>query len=707
MKEFGRYRIDRRLGAGGMGVVYAATDTALDRQVALKLLSASDTELVGRIHREAEILARLDSPHVTAIYDHGSREGTEYLVTQLVPGGDLGSLLSRRGPLPPPLAIAVAAQVAEALAVAHQVGVVHRDVKPANVLLHDPDATRLHAYLCDFGIARSVAAPQVTTAGRVAGTWAYLAPERVHGDPGSVASDLYAVGCLLWAMLTGHPPYAGSDLEVAAAHLRAPVPQVGGRGAFARQLNTLLARAMAKDPEQRHWSGRELKEELDRLAELPADGVSIPTGPPARSSSLASSSPRSRRRTVLASVAALALVAATIGGVLIWRQQRDQQPAGDGDTTPTDTPTNTDAGSPTAAPSRQPEQPTKPTKPSGPIAGDLNGNGYGDVAMWTIFGDRPGTSLLASNGRRFRQRIVDRSDDVDNDLRIVGNLDRKGDRLYLVTDPGVGQPTLLGGQPPTVIARLPPPEPGVVPALHAFADVNGDGRDDWVILFAPLDDSVTGRDSLWVALSRGAGTGLGPPRRWTGHGRLWRNSETRMIAGDFDGDGDDDLILKQDLVGKKRRPTTVELLRSDRSRFRSTAVHTVLDDRSAGTSFLAADVDGDGRDELVVPFVEGIARVMVIRYDGRFDRGVRWLSIPETRLGGFDEEGFATSDINGDGRDDLVQLGPWGGPTRAVTSYLSEGERFGPPKHWTTVTCGGSCPFLAIIDSTDRSGRYG
>lgn len=703
MREFGRYRIDRRLGAGGMGEVYAATDTVLDRQVALKILSVADPEFVPRFHREAEVLTRLDSPHVTTIYDHGSRDGTEYLVTQLVPGGDLGSLLRRRGPLPPPLAVAVAAQVAEALAAAHQVGVVHRDVKPANVLLHDPDATRLHAYLCDFGIARSVAAPPLTDPGIVAGTWAYLAPERVHGDPGSAASDIYAVGCLLWAMLTGHPPYAGTDLEVAAAHLRAPIPQVGGRGAFPRQLNALLARAMAKDPELRHWSGRELKAELDRMAQLPADGVSVPTGPPTRASSLATGSPRSRRRGVMASVAALALVVATIGGVLVWRE-RDQPPAATGNTPPT----GTDSGSPTATASEQPRQPGKPKKPTGPIAGDLNENGYGDLVFWTLFGDRPGTSWLASDGSQFTRRVLDRDDAVTNDVRIIGNLDGKGDRLYVVQQPTIGQTTLREKRRATVIARLPQPEPGVVPALHVFGDVNGDGRDDLVILFAPPDDAVSARDSLWVALSTGtgAGKGLGPLRRWTGTRDLWRNVDTRLIAGDFDGDGDDDLILKQELVRKNDRPTTVELLRTDRSRFRTATVHEVINDVSANTSYLAADVDGDGRDELVVPFVEWIARVMVIRYDGRFDRGVRWLSIPESGLGPFDEEGFAISDVNGDGRDDLVHLGRWSKRSRQVYVYLSEANRFGPPLRWATVPCAGSCPFLEIVDSTDRNGRF-
>ena len=171
---------------GGMGVVYAATDTRLDRRVALKLVSgqlAGDPSFVTRFQREAAVLARLDSPHIVAIFDHGEQDGTPYIATQYVGGGDLGALIAGRGALPPQLALRVCAQIAGALADAHRVGVIHRDVKPSNVLLRDPDAAELHAYLCDFGIAQTES-EGLTTAGAIAGSWAYLAPERANGDGG-------------------------------------------------------------------------------------------------------------------------------------------------------------------------------------------------------------------------------------------------------------------------------------------------------------------------------------------------------------------------------------------------------------------------------------------------------------------------------------------------------------------------------------------
>lgn len=272
--DFGRYRIERRLGMGGMGVVYAARDTVLDRLVALKVIAgqlAGDDEFRRRFQREAGVLARLDSPHVIAIYDHGEHDGVPFIATQYVPGGDLGDLLEAHGPLPPAVALQIAAQVTEALADAHRAGVVHRDVKAANVLLRSREITALdarpHSYLADFGIALSDG--NATHTSSAAGSWAYLSPERLRGTPATPASDLYAVGCLLWACLTGAPPYTGSDAEVVMGHVSEPVPHLEGDDDFATRLDAVLRKALAKTPAERWQDAAQLRAALLDLGEPP------------------------------------------------------------------------------------------------------------------------------------------------------------------------------------------------------------------------------------------------------------------------------------------------------------------------------------------------------------------------------------------------------------------------------------------------------
>ena len=265
-----RYRITGVLGRGGMGVVFAAVPEDLDRPVALKVLApqaALDPRLRERFGREAATLARLDSPHIVYILEYGEHHGCPYLVTQLVPNGDLRRHLEQGGPLPPRRAADVVAQVAAALEEAHAHGVVHRDLKSANVLLRTLPDDELHAYLCDFGIARGEN-DETTSASGVLGTLEYLAPERQSGAPASVATDIYSLGCLLWAALTGAPPYRGSDVDVALAHLRAPAPQLPGDDPVSRRANAIVARALAKDPEDRQASARQMREELVALRAL-------------------------------------------------------------------------------------------------------------------------------------------------------------------------------------------------------------------------------------------------------------------------------------------------------------------------------------------------------------------------------------------------------------------------------------------------------
>lgn len=327
--EFGRYRIESRLGQGGMGVVYLAHDLTLDRRIALKVVAgvlAGDPGFRERFQREATTLARLDSPHIITIYDHGEYDGLPFIATQYVAGGDLGKLLRARGALPPALAARICAQIVGALADAHRAGVVHREVKPANVLLRDPDAAEPTAYLCDFGIAQTDS-EGLTGTGMVAGTWAYLAPERAAGASASAASDLYAVGCLLWALLTGRPPYGGSDVEMAIAHRDAPIPRLPGRDPLSRRLNTIIGRAMAKDPGARYATAEAFRADLLAVAGS-GDGATRLTALPSEAAT-----PRARALSpkLLAGLVVLLLAVVVGGGAAAYQLTRpdDSDPSSD------------------------------------------------------------------------------------------------------------------------------------------------------------------------------------------------------------------------------------------------------------------------------------------------------------------------------------------------------------------------------------------
>ena len=242
MDTLGPYRVDRRLGSGGMGVVYAAHDTALDRPVALKVISpqlADDPGFRERFVREARAQAALSSEHVVPVYAFGEDDGRLWIASQLIPDGDLGRLLERYGAPPRPVAIDLIDQVAAGLADAHAAGLVHRDIKPANVLLRR--GPRIRAYLADFGVAGPIGGVHDD-----AGTPAYMAPELTAGGRASVASDVYALGCLLRRML---PP--GDPLEAVVARATAPDPD--NRYPSATAFREALAEPPPRPPRRRRW----------------------------------------------------------------------------------------------------------------------------------------------------------------------------------------------------------------------------------------------------------------------------------------------------------------------------------------------------------------------------------------------------------------------------------------------------------------------
>jgi Protein kinase domain len=277
--EFAGYRIERRLGRGGMGVLYLALEPGLQRRVALKLIApeaAADEVFAQRFAEESRIAASIEHPNVVPIYAAGEEDGVPFIAMRYVAGSDLGRRLSREGRLEPADAVALIAQVGNGLDAIHAAGLVHRDVKPANVLLSD-GAGAGHAYITDFGVARNVATNSgLTQTGRFVGTLDYVAPEQISGATVDARVDVYALGCLLFKLLTGEVPFP-RDGEAARlyAHLNDPppapslyVPKVS------MALDDVVVRAMSKQPDDRYPSAGDLGRAAE--AALRGDRVAIP-----------------------------------------------------------------------------------------------------------------------------------------------------------------------------------------------------------------------------------------------------------------------------------------------------------------------------------------------------------------------------------------------------------------------------------------------
>jgi serine/threonine-protein kinase len=249
---FGRYQLIELLGRGGMGEVWRAYDTAIDRVVALKMLLphyAQDPTFDRRFRREARIAARLDDPHVVPIHDVGEIDGRLYVTMRLINGVDLQTLLDA-GPLATERAVHIIEQVASALDDAHRAGLVHRDIKPSNILLTHSD----FAYLIDFGIARAVGETALTSANTTIGTWAYMAPERFSKGEAEPSADIYALTCVLYQCLTGRLPYPGDALEqIAVGHMVAPPPRPSeDRDTVPAAMDEVIATGLAKQPADRY-----------------------------------------------------------------------------------------------------------------------------------------------------------------------------------------------------------------------------------------------------------------------------------------------------------------------------------------------------------------------------------------------------------------------------------------------------------------------
>ncbi|GAA5143042.1 hypothetical protein GCM10023340_07600 [Nocardioides marinquilinus] len=668
----GPYRLEEVLGSGAMGAVHAATDLRLGRRVALKLISGAAASAPGfrlRFEREAAVLARLDSPHVVRILDHGEVDGRLYIAMQLAAGGDLGRLLRERGAMPPPLAARVAAQLADALVAAHDVGVVHRDVKPSNVLLRDDRLDRVHVYLSDFGVALTESSG-LTTPGAVAGTWNYLAPERTRGEPGSAASDVYAVGCVLHELLTGRPPYAGSDVEVAMLHLSAPVPQLPGEDGLTLQVNRILAQSMAKDPAERYADARALRHDLRQLVGTLTGATPLPDLPPLG----ATGRSRRRRGIALAAAAGLLVAGGVVAGVAV---------AGGDDDPGADPPGPTDATSSSTVPGPDGTDGTDATgstgttgepTPSGPppiVPGDLDGDGLGDLAYSDY--DR-GLVTLRSQGDGFAPA---QAREVDGTAALTGDFDGDGrtDVLTLLDDTSTVALTLdpARGRGSSSAVSLPRVGDDLDRDFLA-ADLDGDGADELVVA-SPTRSRGTAVDVVAV----GESGGFGDPERWY-EGDLTA-VESVWAVGDFDRDGRDDLVhaVLEQVYGEQ--PSQFQMLLST-GRALEPAGDPVRVSEQYGGEYLsldevhAGDVDADGAPELVLMNSFGFDAVVWRWVAGRdgFSSAQIWALGLER--GGDGLEG-TLSDVDGDGDADVVTLGIDG-----VRVLLSTGTSFRYAPQW-------------------------
>ena len=320
-REIAGYQIEEIIGRGGMGVVYRAEHLRLGRKVALKVVApqiAREEKFRERFLRESRTAGTLDHPNVVPMYDAGEAEGVLYIAMRFVDGVDLATLIARDGPLEPARTARIVAQVASALDAAHEAGLVHRDVKPSNVLLPARGAGRgEHAYLGDFGLTKRVLSESgVTGSSAFLGTIAYVAPEQIEGRAIDARADEYSLACLTYECLTGRRPFEReTDIATLYAHIRDPFPSVGDTVTpdISPALDAILSRAAAKQPAGRYATCGEMADELLQVtgASAPSTGTT-PVVPPSRTLG-------DRRRRALVGIGAAAVIVLGIAGVVLWQ----------------------------------------------------------------------------------------------------------------------------------------------------------------------------------------------------------------------------------------------------------------------------------------------------------------------------------------------------------------------------------------------------
>jgi len=335
----GRYRIEDRIGAGGMSTVYRAFDETLEREVAIKILHghiSEDAQSLERFRREARTVARLSHPHVVMVIDAGEDEGHPYIVFEHVRGETLKERIKREGQLPVAEAVAYAIEIGRGLQAAHERNLVHRDVKPQNVLIDEEG----RAKVTDFGIALGLESSQLTGAGKVIGTTDYVSPEQAMGQEVTGQSDVYSLGIVLYEMLTGRVPFAGdSHVSVAMKHIHEGLPDVRHiRPEVSAILASLIERATAKDPRARYASMASFVSDLEEVLAYESARSGGATG---EATAILSELPgtvtgrrKRRNRIVLAVVYVLiAGAAAALAALLINGEDQQNEPPSQGDLT--------------------------------------------------------------------------------------------------------------------------------------------------------------------------------------------------------------------------------------------------------------------------------------------------------------------------------------------------------------------------------------
>jgi serine/threonine-protein kinase len=300
----GRYRLLELLGQGGMATIYRARDAQLERDVAVKVLRPEygrDPDFFARFRQEAQSAASLNHPGVVAVYDYGTDTVGPFIVMELVDGEDLASIIRRSGALPPRQAARLTAQVAHAIAAAHENGFVHRDIKPGNILVTREGRVKV----ADFGIARAIAEAALTLPGMTLGSVHYFSPEQARGETTTPASDIYSLGIVLFELLTGHRPWTGdSAAAIATARLTGAVPSPSSiRAGIPPILEAITRKAMALDPEQRFASADEMADALDRFLADSAGAAAGSAGAAGVSPAAAGAAAAGRRGRALAAAA--------------------------------------------------------------------------------------------------------------------------------------------------------------------------------------------------------------------------------------------------------------------------------------------------------------------------------------------------------------------------------------------------------------------
>ena len=291
----GRYRLTRQIAVGGMGEVWAAHDESLARDIAIKVLReefAGDTGFLERFRTEARNAGSLSHAGIAALFDYGEQDGSAFLAMELIVGEPMSDLLEREPVLPPRRLLPILAQTARALHAAHEAGVVHRDVKPGNILITPTGKVKI----TDFGVSLSSNQVPMTATGMVMGTAQYLSPEQAVGGPATAASDMYALGIVAYEALVGHRPFTGpTAVDIAVAHVNTPVPPLPP--SVDRQIARLVMRLLAKDPADRPRTAEELADLFDALVpHTPAGGSPPVSIVPGRSASGAGAGARSGAR---------------------------------------------------------------------------------------------------------------------------------------------------------------------------------------------------------------------------------------------------------------------------------------------------------------------------------------------------------------------------------------------------------------------------